>query len=90
VLYIVSGDRTLTAVNVVTGRPDVLNINFKIAPRQLCFVSLIIEVQVNQIHQQISRTIGTDAGKCALWQTEHFESTGDPDDWDDWLRIPGS
>ena len=44
---------------------------------------------MNQVHQQISRTIGTDAGKCALWQTEYFESTGDPGDWDDWASDPG-
>jgi hypothetical protein len=34
--------------------------------------------------QQVSRTVRTDAGLCALWQTEYFVESGDPDDWDDW------
>lgn len=34
--------------------------------------------------QQVSRTVRTDAGLCALWQTEYFVDNGDPDDWDDW------
>ncbi|MFD3582869.1 hypothetical protein [Streptomyces sp. NPDC058683] len=34
--------------------------------------------------QQVSRTVRTDAGLCAIWQTEYFTETGDPDDWDDW------
>jgi len=34
--------------------------------------------------QQISRTVRTDAGLCALWQIDYFVETGDPDDWDDW------
>lgn len=34
--------------------------------------------------QQISRTVRTDAGLCAIWQTDYFVETGNPDDWDDW------
>ncbi|MGW7380052.1 hypothetical protein [Streptomyces sp. NPDC054794] len=43
-----------------------------------------MDLIMNSTPRQISRTVRTDAGLCALWQTEYFTETGDPDDWDDW------
>jgi len=44
---------------------------------------------MNATARQISRTVRTDAGLCALWQTEYFSETDDPDDWDDWASDDG-
>ena len=48
-------------------------------------VMIVNGLPMNSTRRQISRTVRTDAGLCALWQTGYFTGAGDVDDWDDWV-----